>query len=44
MDDARASNGPALLKGLSIAVIALILGSTAYAVWIALANWERIGV
>lgn len=44
MDDPRPWTGPALLEGLAITVVALILGSTVYAVWIALVNWERIGV
>lgn len=44
MDDARASNPSTLLQALSAAVILLILGSTAYALWIALVNFERIGV
>lgn len=44
MDDGRASNASTLLQGLSAAVILLILGSTAYALWIALVNVERIGV
>jgi hypothetical protein len=36
--------GAGLTKALSLLIIALMLGSIAYAAWIAIRNWSHVGV